>query len=395
MLQSLITYQLNDNIFGKVLSYLDEIIEIFAIAYIAINYRYLKRLNKTYRTIVLIGIVLNMVGIMSTIVCRVNDVFPTVVDFLNCSKFLIVFIAASILDFKNYKMETFFKELNGFIKVFIIILFFLTLFNILIYPIFPIRDDRVFASQMLGWRHPSEFATAVFICFLVLLYNSKYYKNTIYIVASILLIISAMRIRILAAMMVSLMMYLYYIKLKIKNSTLLYIGVILAVCLMGADQFFLYYTNADQPRFMMMLNALIIANEQFPLGVGFAAFGTNMAKEYYSPIYYNLGFDYIYGFSRDSGEYLNDQIWAGIIAQFGWIGLLFFILILCCFYRLIVRVKDRDLSGYVCALSIFVYEILSSLGEAAWYSPNCVLIFFIFAHCLVGTSRKHKSEVCK
>lgn len=395
LLQSLITYQLNDNILGKVVSYMDEIIEIVAVFYIAINYRSIKRLGKSYSTIVFICIALNMVGVISTAVYHVNDIFPTVVDFLNCSKFLVIFIAASILELKYYKMDMLFRELNGVIKCFVTILCVLTIFNILVYPIFPIRDDRAFASQMLGWRHPSEFATVVFICFLLLLYNSKYYKNFIYIVATLLLIVSAMRIRILAAAMVAMMMYFYYIKFKIKKSNLLYIGIILAVCMVGHDQFYLYYTNTDQPRYMMMFNALVIANEHFPLGVGFASFGTNMAKEYYSPLYHNLGFDYIYGFSRESGEYLNDQIWSGIMAQFGWAGLLLFVLILCCFYKLILKMKDKDLHGYVCALSIFVYELFSSLGEAAWYSPNCVLIFLIFAHCLIGTNIEHKKEVRK
>lgn len=93
------------------------------------------------------------------------------------------------------------------------------------------------------------------------------------------------------------------------------------------------YSTSTAPRMILIRNGVDLANHHFPLGTGFATYGTEMSKRYYSPIYINLGWENTWGFGRE-GRYLNDNFFAYIIGQFGWIGISLYAYILYNFYKL-------------------------------------------------------------
>lgn len=79
---------------------------------------------------------------------------------------------------------------------------------------------------------------------------------------------------------------------------------------------------SDAPRTMLYRASFDLANDRFPIGAGLGRFGTSVAFENYSPIYYQLGFDKYYGFRPKTGNFATDTYWPGIIGEGGWFGLI-------------------------------------------------------------------------
>ena len=142
---------------------------------------------------------------------------------------------------------------------------------------------------------------------------------------------------------------------------------------MAYDQIQFYYLNdnIDAIRRVMTLDGIQLANEVFPLGTGFATFGSSAAYQFASPLYSKLGY------LLDGTQSLGDVFWPIIIAQNGWIGLLIFLYIIYCFLKNILKNIKKDTIFFVCAISIFVYEIVASMAETAFFSPIAPAYFII------------------
>ena len=77
-----------------------------------------------------------------------------------------------------------------------------------------------------------------------------------------------------------------------------------------------------------MQDSLTIAGQLFPLGSGFATFGTYMSGEYYSPLYYEYGLNTVWGLWPSNPTFVSDSFWPAILAQFGFIGLVVLVYLL-------------------------------------------------------------------
>jgi hypothetical protein len=73
------------------------------------------------------------------------------------------------------------------------------------------------------------------------------------------------------------------------------------------------------PRTLLYTNSFALAKDSFPFGVGFGRFATFTAQEHYSPIYYALRLDRVYGLGP-TGHYATDTFWPAIIGEAGWLG---------------------------------------------------------------------------
>ena len=81
-----------------------------------------------------------------------------------------------------------------------------------------------------------------------------------------------------------------------------------------------YFFSTESPaRRTLLEHGAIVANRYFPLGSGFATYGSEMAQRYYSKLYVDFGWEYTWLFGRES-SFLNDNFFAGILGQFGWGG---------------------------------------------------------------------------
>lgn len=153
-----------------------------------------------------------------------------------------------------------------------------------------------------------------------------------------------------------------------------------ALLVVGWSQLEYYYfsdASTDQARTILTRTAIDLANGHFPLGTGFATFGAAVTSgvEYYSPVYYQYGFDNVWGLNMQQSGFITDSFWPTVIGQFGYLGLFFValsIFFLCrTSYRYARCMGPRVVTS---VLVILVYLLLSSTSESAFFAPQCVYL---------------------
>lgn len=114
------------------------------------------------------------------------------------------------------------------------------------------------------------------------------------------------------------------------------------VALVGGD--IEIYLVQDSARGLLTAGGLIVAAQYFPFGAGFGRYGSSVAAEEYSPLYYALGFPGRFGLGPgpDSGQFLNDNQWPAIIGETGWIGAACFAAGLLCMVVSLLRRSSAD-----------------------------------------------------
>ena len=171
-------------------------------------------------------------------------------------------------------------------------------------------------------------------------------------------------------------MFKYYVhNRKIKPWLIVLIATV--GILAGGYQITNYFMNASAPRAILLKYGIETARRYFPLGAGFATYGSDMAKVYYSKLYYEYGFNNIRRMGEHDGMYLNDNYWPMAMGQFGFIGALF---LLCACYLLFHNVQKKCSDRRVRAIMItnVVYILAHSLGSASLTSMEGTFLFVVF-----------------
>lgn len=146
----------------------------------------------------------------------------------------------------------------------------------------------------------------------------------------------------------------------------------------GWFQFQTYFLGEMTPRLFLVIKGFSLAVENFPVGVGAGTFGSAVSKMYYSPIYFDLGFENRYGLSSDETNFLSDNYWPMVVAQYGFVGLCLTLLVYAALVRCLLR--RFDCSGYsTCGFIIMATSLLlSTLGSAILIgSIGCLYMILI------------------
>jgi hypothetical protein len=115
-----------------------------------------------------------------------------------------------------------------------------------------------------------------------------------------------------------------------------------------------------------------IADDNFPVGVGFGRFASYPSRKYYSPVYQQYGLNRIYGLSREYPKYIDDVSWPSVIGETGYGGLALYVLGLLVVIAAMVRrlrstaarLKWAPL-GALCAMAVLLVD---SLGDPTLFS---------------------------
>ena len=141
------------------------------------------------------------------------------------------------------------------------------------------------------------------------------------------------------------------------------------VALVGGDV--LLYVNPTSARALLALGGITVAAQHFPLGAGFGRFGSSVAADDYSPLYYQLGFADRFGLSPQAGagQFLNDSQWPAIYAETGWLGAGCFVLGLVCVAARLLRATSPDESSRVRWVRVTGLGWMLLLGVESVASP--------------------------
>ena len=138
-----------------------------------------------------------------------------------------------------------------------------------------------------------------------------------------------------------------------------------------------YILDPSAPRARLIYYGLETAKRFFPLGSGFATYGSEMAARYYSPLYVSYGFDSLDGLASWSSLYLNDNYMATILGETGFIGLGLHLYALAVVFRQIIRVKPPCHSHRSIAIAFFASLASIFVASGAYKTYFGMVMFMI------------------
>lgn len=365
-----------------IFNYIDEVIAAVFLIYIVFKLLGHYHLRPFDRKIMVVGGVFLTWGLISSIVVHIQTASAIVLDFFTCAKFLIGYFGVRIwLDGKEKGYLR--KNLNGICRLLAVLFFVLAVHDEFMTPFFPVGQQRYFGvSIILMFVHPTYLAAAGSIILVVLAASNEKKDNVPYMVMISAVILLTFRSKAIAFVAVFWGLIILISVLKVRNKYIFMVFGVTVAAYLGYDQIMTYYfTTRWSARAVMLADAFKLANKYFPLGAGYASFGTNMSVRSYSTIYNQLGYNTIYGMGGGNAAYLNDGLWQAVIGQFGWIGLALFVWLIILFLRIAFKFKAERVGffTYDAIISLNLFFVISSLGEMAYFAPFALLMFMVMA----------------
>lgn len=230
-------------------------------------------------------------------------------------------------------------------------------------------------SYMFVFGFTQQYATVTFLMFGAIICSKQLTEKTRnrYIAFGVIAAIATLKSFSLVFVSVYLVLFFFFKRRRKINLPIivLMIGVGLFI---GSYQIKTYLMDEDSPRRLFFHYAAVDANEHFPLGSGFATFGSSEAQKNYSPLYYQYGFNTRWGMSPDMRSFLVDTYWPTVIGQLGWFGAVMFVFIYVrIFSGFSTSVENNDRKAYLYAF--FIQYMVHAIGAAILQSSAGFLGF--------------------
>lgn len=356
-----------------ILQYADELVTILLLPYMVLGT--IKRctyIDKCIRNIIYLFVLIGLIGIASTVLNKVQpDKFAVCLDMLTLSKIIICPIGMYFL-LNEHNSEEIIRILTPMAKFFLwsglacaVVSQFLNI-GMTEYE----RNGIKSFYFIVGFQH---LFSILVLCALLIILSKKYDLRYI-LIAIVQMILTLKGPSIIWS--VSILFILYYFKRdREKIDKWVYVVLLLFCIIFGQFQIQNYFLNDTAPRLVLFNYGLKTALAYFPLGSGFATYGSPVAASYYSPLYQLYGFSNKYGMSKTDTSFLNDNYWPTIIGQFGFWGLIIALIIFVNFFYFVMKSNLRKELKAV-TISCLLFIAIHSLGSSI-FTTNATLILFI------------------
>lgn len=308
-----------------------------------------------------------------------HDVQPSfsaiLIDFFTCIKFFLAFWSSIVLlGCRNF--DHILTYCVSFSKIATASLFTLMVIN-QFFDIGLSVDSRYGIKCFLFFSgHPSSFAASIVAMLVLLMHNPK--KNKLYILMSIVLLCSSMRFKAIG-FAVAVILELTLFPKRDKLTMGFVVTAIIVVFVAAYGQVATYYFNDETARSVLMRESFTVANAFFPLGAGFAGYGSFVTLDNYVPLYFSLGFDHVYGLTPLHPAYLADTFWPIVIGQFGYLGSAGFVLLVFVFLRGVLKRRECSESNFWAVLAVPTYLLITSTSEPSFFSAYAVSLSLVLA----------------
>lgn len=376
-------------------SYFDDIVAaIFSIPFFGglINKTYDKKDVKVAAFllgIILIGLLSNLIsGLVMKPSYWLNDGF----SFLRM--FMVYFGTLGLLNNKKTRAKRTVNILGKLSSLFIVVAF---IFGVLNY----LGIVNMYNSIRYGiknyyffFNNASQFGIAVGVAFAYIILSGKSSKW----IEAISLLLLFMTAKGTSFIIIAVYLVLnFFVKRKIRWWHIVIGITVLVIVLQFQIQSYIFNENA--PRALLLGYGFITALHYFPLGAGFATYGSNMAAVHYSPLYQKYGFAArraltVFDINGTTTTYLNDNYLAMILGEFGFLGTILLIAIFLnvgkkVFSSQVENIKERHIViaifACLCGSSIMTGSIKNATGELIF----CLLALFI------SCNRTERDQTCE
>lgn len=359
------------------ISYIDDIVPLAfgGIWFLKFNSFVRKSGNKNI-FLLLCGICI--IGGISNLYAGINTEVKTIIlDMYSFLKMFLVYLGTEvILTNSEDVVNNLIKKLATLFKAFILLSFvcgILTFVGIL----------DMYSTTRFGmpnysflYNNASQYGVLVSVALAFVIFADNK-RNIIYEIMALIVMVLTLKGMALIVVACYVMLNLV-VKRKIKIWQIVLLGAALAFVL--RYQIYTYLLNATAPRAILLKYGVITANTYFPLGSGFATYGSEMAARYYSPLYlmYNFTDRKALTYPSQGGIYLNDTYLGMSFGQFGWIGTLFLLLVIYIIGKKALSLHTDNKKGkYICIALFACFAGMSIMAGSIKGVPGQVILFTI------------------
>lgn len=353
-------------------SYLDEIIGLLSMFYLIFVRRNLQRIDAISLIILFITV---GIGIASNLVSGLNtDWFSVLVDVNSETKILFTFLAVKYFLNNNEKQRVI-NSLTPFAKVYTLAAFFCSIISLF-------KDIGMSGNERYGIRSfkfifnlEMQYVAIYMLVFAVLVFSSKisYTKKFFYCAIAIFSMLLSTKSPAIIFTIIFIGLTLYFKRHSKLNIWVILIGIAI-ITIAGRYQIESYILKEGVARRLFMQYSVKTANRYFPLGSGFATYGSAEAAVHYSPLYYLYGFNKVAGLTPDKPSFSSDTFWAMALGQFGWIGsILYFSVYILTFVSMAKSKMPAAKKAFIYA--IYIQHLINGLGTAILSSSSGMIAF--------------------
>lgn len=395
LFQNILDARFSLTLFG----YYDELLAFIGILYL-LRYSVSHRFNSAMgRMLVFLFIVL-FFGTIGTLLSDVSSwSVLTLLDAFSFLKIYVIYAAAVIYlnDFAEHACVV--RIVANLCLVFVLIGLFFGVLNL-------IMDIGMHTDIRYGFRafnfvfsrvgNLYEFCSLVIVIFFLDGYlNKRKFASAVGIICSVVLMALTLRTRAFAFAAVFFFLYCFQYKIgrgKLNVATLLILSCL--VIFVGFDQFYNYFLDDDaSARKSLLQYGLITCRDYFPLGSGFATYGTNWANLVSTPLYSQYGFDLIYGLGYIKSTYATDNSWPAAIGELGVFGFLFFAAaVYCCLSDAWKRCKSSRTTRFLSTYLIICF-LVGTTATASIFTSVCLMVELAFLATLCGSQSTNQHSL--
>lgn len=356
--------------------YYDEFVAVISVPIIFFNLINKKSKNKQNKKIMIFLALILIIGVLGNITYKYQIIKYVLFDILLFLKFYLIYFMSEIV-WNNSFLEKYNKKIRFHIGLIALILCLFTFLNYA-FTIWPNDYRYGILSNKLFYSHPTFLSG---ICIFLLSFSIRTNKKVLNITNIIitLILISTLRFKAIGAAMAVFLLSLYVEKTekKLSLTKIAFVGVILLIFAFDQINFY-FFKNDGFARKELMNASFEIAKDYFPIGTGFATFGSFYSAENYSPVYYKYNLNTVYGLSPNYHYFVADSFYPMLLGQFGYIGLFLYLI---CIYLLFKKIQNIDLKKnkyvYISKICALTYLIISSTSESSFTGPMAISLALI------------------
>lgn len=303
---------------------------------------------------------------------------PIATDVFTCCKFPIALVS-SIVVFRED--ETFARVAIAEAKVLAIVILAFGLLNV-VYD-FGMGFDFRFGIRSFRFVFPHPTYLVFFLVGLSILLMRDVKGNFGWLLIVFTSTLLSCRTKGIVFVAISLLL-MFLLRDNRKLSWMHIVAIVAIALVVGWDQYVTYFDTPGYARSEMARASLEIANDLFPLGGGFATFGSAVTADlaYYSPLYYVYGLSQVWGLEPGNPLFISDTFWPTVLGQFGYLGCIAYAASL---VALLIATYMLSGTRRLAVLSCFAYLFISSTSESAFFNPQSVSLAICLGLALATT----------
>lgn len=358
--------------------YVDEIIALGFGGFFLISVAQRKKISEFEWKIIACFSIIIFLAIISTLLYTNQPFKNEILDLYANIKFVSTILGAKEL-YKEFDFTKYVKKLYFHLRIIIIILMGLTIFDLL-FDLFPEPNHYYYKYGIkplsLIYGHPAILSVICLLLFAILIFLNAYnIKSAYYKMMLVLMMILTLRAKIIGTLAVMCLLSIYVLKFKGKITIPMLLSASpFAVVFAWKELQSYYLANSQASRLLLTVTSLKMAKDLFPLGSGLASFGSAFSLKPYSIIYKMYGLSEIWGLSAETGQDVTDTFWPMILGQFGIIALIVYLVFVYNIFKQIQKLQKKNIYFYLASWCIFIYLIIGSTSESAFVNSYAVFL---------------------